>query len=65
VNLDPSLYQLEFIGSESPFQNPAVWYGYHRFVIAAFNMHVRLVMLLIVEVVHQYNNTVKYRNDGH
>jgi hypothetical protein len=65
VNFNPSLYQLHFSGSESPFQDRAMRDGNNRFIITTFNVHVRLAMLLIVEVVHQYDNAVKHRNDGH
>jgi hypothetical protein len=65
VNFNPSLYQVQFNVSESSFQDRAVRDGYNRFIIATFNVYVRLAMLLIVEVVHQYDNAEKHRNDGH
>lgn len=41
----------------------AVRYRYDRFLIAALNMNMGLVMFSIIEVIHQDEDAVEHRND--
>ena len=65
MNLDPGLSKLQFIGTHRAFNNLTFGNRKNRFIAAALYVNVRHLVLSVVEVIHQNNNSIETGNNRH